>query len=381
MHVKYSRLNIMSLQVSDIAEAISNYDLRYVSDAIEGIKRERRGKKFVYLNYSGDPIYDSFVVERINNLAIPPAWEQVWICPFSYGHLQATGLDAKGRKQYIYHEQWKKISEQHKFNRLTIFGELLPKIRSQVNIDMQLRGLKRSKILATIVWLLEHTFIRVGNEEYAKDNNSYGLTTLRNKHTKVEKDKVTFAFKGKSGVYHTVDIRNPLVTKILKQCIELPGYELFQYVDGKDHKSVDSADVNGYLQIITGEEITAKDFRTWGATVLTARTLHKMGPFETEKHAQDNICEAVKKVANHLRNTPSVCRSYYIHPAIIEIYQKNMLLDYLTKHLSLEQNRPKGLSGEEYTILCLLKKYNSQGFSATSATLASKQSESRTAFL
>lgn len=334
----------------------SHTSLRYITDTRSGITRISEGDGFLYINYLGVPVEDTAVLERIKRLAIPPAWQNVWICPFEYGHLQVTGFDSKGRKQYIYHPEWIQLNQQHKFNRMPRFGELLSKIRFNVNRDMQQRGLERNKVVATIVWLLEHTFVRIGNEEYAKDNNSYGLTTLRRKHTTITKDSVTFAFKGKSGVYHTVDIHDPLVTKIIKKCSEVPGYELFQYIDGGRRRSVDSTDVNEYLQTITGEDVTAKDFRTWGGTVLATKTLQKIGPYETEKQAKKNMQIAVKTVSQHLRNTPSVCRSYYIHPTVFHSYEENILLDFLTEHLALSQGRPRGLTQEEFAVLQLLRR-------------------------
>ncbi len=333
-------------------------DLRYISEKSKCLTRRKWGKGWQYVGVDGKQIRDKEVLDRIKALVIPPAWEDVWICPQSNGHIQAMGTDQKGRRQYVYHTDWTKACQETKFDKMLYFGDILPKIRYKVGRDMSIDGLSRLRVLATVVWLLEHTFIRVGNEEYAKENNHFGLTTLRNKHVQVQGDRVKFEFVGKSGVAHNVGVSHPMVVKTIKRCIELPGYELFQYVDeGRQRHSVDSADVNEYLHEISGAEVTAKEFRTWGGTVMGAVNLNEIGPFESETEAKRNVNGCVKKVASRLGNTPSVCRSYYIHPVVISTYNKGELVPHF------EQTRPKitnhrGLNLDEAVVVELLKKYS-----------------------
>ncbi len=344
---------------AQLIKEIKKADLRYISDASAGFSRQKQGNDFSYLDVDGKKITTDTTLERIKNLVIPPAWTNVWICPSTTGYLQATGIDDRGRKQYIYHTDWVEQTQENKFNSILDFAEVLPKIRNKIYIDMQEEELEKDKIIATVIWLLEHTFIRIGNEEYAKENNSFGLTTLRNKHVKVRGKEVTFEFKGKSGIEHTVSVSHPKIAKIIKECIELPGYEIFQYVndDGSKH-TVDSADVNQYLKIVTGEDITAKDFRTWGATVLSAETLHRLGPAENATQLKKNIATAVKKAASNLRNTTTVCRKYYIHPVIIETYQKNILIPHFEKSYANFDREKAKISRPEYATLTLLQKYS-----------------------
>jgi DNA topoisomerase-1 len=260
-------------------------------------------------------------VRRIKSLAIPPAWKDVWICPSPNGHLQATGRDAKGRKQYRYHPRWREVRDQTKYDRLVAFGQVLPAIRNRVEKDLVLTGLPRAKVIATVIKLLEVTLIRVGNEEYARQNQSFGLTTMRNRHVEVTGAKIRFAFRGKSGVKFNLDIHSPRLAKIVARCQDLPGQELFQYFDDNGElRSVDSSDVNEYLREVAGEDFTAKDFRTWAGTVLAARALRGLGPFASQAHAKRNVVNAVESVAEKLGNTRAICRQCYIHPAIIEAY-------------------------------------------------------------
>lgn len=292
-------------------------------------------------------------------MAIPPAWENVWISPFPYGHLQATGYDLKGRKQYIYHPEWVKICQGNKFDKLLDFAKALPKIRGQVKADLNSSGMPRRKIIAAVVWLLEHTFIRVGNDEYARENDSFGLTTLHDRHVNIWGDRIRFDFVGKSGIRHKVDIHDPKLAKIIKSCVELPGYELFQYVDDTgDRHAVDSKDINEYLKEVTSEDITAKDFRTWGATLLSALTLEKMGICQNEKIFKKNVLEAVKTVSSCLGNTPSVCRSYYIHPAVIESYKENVLTAFFDKSFKNKIKENLGLTRAECSVATLLQRYS-----------------------
>lgn len=342
-------------EIPDLIKQAEQANLRYISDSIKGFKRFRSGKTFKYIDVHGSVIINQDILERIKRLNIPPAWKDVWISPSENTHLQATGIDDRGRKQYIYHPQWIKICQTNKFSKVVPFAESLPKIRSRVRKDMEVSELLRKKVLATIIWLLEHTFIRVGNEEYAKDNNSFGLTTLRNRHVDVSGIKVRFEFKGKSGIEHLVEVSNPIVARTLKKCIELPGYQLFQCIDeeGKRHV-IDSEDVNEYLHEITGEDTTAKEFRTWGGTVLGATTLHSLGSFEDEQGLKQNIVKTVKTVARHLRNTPNVCRKYYIHPTVLNTYEKHILIP----HFARISKKSNGLNVNEYRVLTLLEKYS-----------------------
>lgn len=305
----------------DPKESAQAAGLRYVTDARPGIRRIRAGRGFRYVDPAGKTIKDPETLRRIRSLVIPPAWVGVWICPTPNGHLQATGRDARGRKQSRYHPKWREVRDETKYERMVLFAQALPLIRARVKEDLAKQGLPREKVLATIVSLMEQTHIRVGNEEYAKENGSYGLTTLRNKHVDVQGSKVTFSFQGKSKVHHTVSLQDRRLARIVKQCSDLPGYELFQYVDedGTRHL-VDSSDVNDYLREITGQHFTAKDFRTWAGTVLACDLLRELGPFESATQAKKNVVEAIKKVAAKLGNTPAVCRKCYVHPAVLEAY-------------------------------------------------------------
>ncbi|MFL5251948.1 MAG: DNA topoisomerase IB, partial [Rhodopila sp.] len=272
--------------------------LRYVSDRGRGIRRERVGDSFVYYDPKGNKIADEDDLARIRKLAIPPAYEDVWICPYANGHLQATGRDARGRKQYRYHPRWREVRDESKYGKMLLFGRVLPTIRARVQEDLGRRGLPREKVLAAIVHLLESTLIRVGNEEYAKSNKSFGLTTLRNRHVKVEGEtRIRFDFRGKSGTEHHIDLRNRRLASVVRKCQDLPGQELFQYLDEDgEPRSVGSDDVNEYLQEISGVEITAKDFRTWAATNLAALALTKLEKFDTQAKAKKNVVQAVEAV-------------------------------------------------------------------------------------
>ena len=309
-------------------DILKDVNLRYSSDKKPGYTRKIIGDKFVYFNTEGKRITDQATIDRINKLVIPPAYKKVWICPYFNGHIQATGVDDRGRKQYRYHPLWIKMSQGEKFTHIMDFAKHLPKIRSKVKYDMENSKITREKILATVVWLLENTLIRVGNEEYAEDNNSFGLTTLEHRHARVNStDKVIFQFKGKSGVYHKVSIRNKKVARILRRIKDIPGQDLFQYFDDNGQiQTIDSYDVNEYLKLITGEEITAKDFRTWGGTVLAALGFNRKGIVKEEEKVKENIVETVKEVAQFLRNRPETCRKYYIHPSVIESYMKGFII-------------------------------------------------------
>ena len=275
----------------------------------------------------GRPITSRAELERIRALAIPPAWTDVWICPHPLGHLQATGRDARGRKQYRYHAQWRQVRDEEKYGRLIEFAQALPRIRRKTSADLNRRGLTRERVLAAVVQLLEKTLIRIGNEEYARDNRSYGLTTMRGQHATIAGARVNFEFRGKSGIRHAINLHDARLARIVKACRDLPGYELFQYVDedGK-RQTVDSADVNTYLRELSGTDFTAKDFRTWAGTVMAAKALAAAAGFKSVSQARRNIVKAVEQVAKRLGNTKAVCRRCYIHPAIIDSYMEGVTL-------------------------------------------------------
>jgi DNA topoisomerase I len=312
--------------VSDPLQSAKDAGLRYVSDTKPGIVRKRSGKGFRYVDADGKPVKHPETLARIKSLVIPPAWTNVWICLSSQGHLQVTGRDAKGRKQSRYHPRWREVRDETKYECMLLFGSTLPKIRERVEIDLSGVGLPRKKVLAAIVRLMEVTLIRVGNEEYARTNHSYGLTNMRNRHVQVDGSTVTFKFQGKSGVRHAIDLTDRRLAKIIRCCQDIPGYELFQYVDGDgEPHNIDSADVNEYLREISSEDLTAKDFRTWAGTVLASAMLREFGAFESEMQAKRNVTEAIKAVAQRLGNTPSVCRKCYVHPAVLEFYMGGLL--------------------------------------------------------
>src|SRR5437762_9790537 len=305
----------------DSAEAAEEAGLQYVSDDRRGYTRREKDGEFEYLDTQGKRIRDEQRLLRIKRLAIPPAWTDVWICPSPTGHIQATGRDARRRKQYRYHERWRELRDENKFGRLADFANALPKIRRRVAQDMRLPGLPREKVLAAVVGLLERTFIRIGNEEYARENKSFGLTTMKDRHVKMKGDRLRFRFHGKSGRQHKVDITDRRIAKIVSKCQDLPGQDLFQYVsDDGEVRNVTSQDVNDYLREITNENFTAKDFRTWAGTVLATIALNAQGEFETKKQAKANLKTAICAVAELLGNTSAICRKCYVHPAIVEAY-------------------------------------------------------------
>lgn len=311
--------------------------LRYVSDTRPGIKRRRAGRGFAYIGPDGAVIRDPEQLRRIRSLAIPPAWTDVWICPSASGHIQASGRDAKGRKQYRYHARWREVRDATKFERMLVFGEALPCIRERVARDLQLPDLQREKVLATVVRLLETTLIRVGNEEYVRQNRSYGLTTLRNRHVAVEGATIHFHFRAKSGKECDTAIRDRRLARVVRQCQELPGQDLFEYTDDEGQvRAVTSADVNDYLREISGQDFTAKDFRTWAATVLAFLALRECEACETDTQAKKNVVEVIRSVAARLNNTPAVCRKCYVHPAVLDVY-----LDRATRESLLECTAPE----------------------------------------
>ena len=305
-------------------EAAKEIHLRHVDDErTAGIRRLGRQKRFRYVAPNGRTIANRAELERIRSIVIPPAWTNVWICPDANGHIQATGRDARGRKQYRYHPRWREKRDEAKYERLVPFARMLPRIRRHTRADLKKRRLPREKVLAAVVQLLAKTLIRIGNEQYARHNHSFGLTTMRDQHAKIDGSKVRFEFRGKSGIRHAVDLEDRRLAKIVKACRDLPGYELFQYVDESGKRQViDSADVNEYLKDITGAEFTAKDFRTWAGTLLAAAALKALAPFKSQAEAKRNVAGAIQAVAKRLGNTVAVCRKCYIHPAILAAYME-----------------------------------------------------------
>ena len=342
---------------SDPVEVAEEAGLRYVSDEQPGYTRKTKGDDFDYFDTEGRKIRDETRLLRIKRLAIPPAYTNVWICPTPNGHIQATGRDARGRKQYRYHERWREVRDENKYDRMIVFAKALPKLRRRVNRDLKRRGLPREKVLATVVQLLERTFIRIGNEEYAKENKSFGLTTMRNHHVDVTATKLKFRFRGKSGKEHEVDVTDRRLAKIIRQLQDLPGQEVFQYVNGDGEvRTVSSQDVNDYLREVTGEDFTAKDFRTWAGTVLAAMALNGQDPFENKSQAKKNIKDAISAVAKILGNTPAVCRKCYVHPAVLESYLDGAMIEGLKQKTAETLERKRGdLRSEEAAVMSFLQ--------------------------
>ena len=313
-------------------EVVEEVGLVYVHDNIPGITREKHGQGFAYRWPDGRLLKEESLLERIKKLAIPPAYTNVWICPIENGHLQATGRDARGRKQYRYHPKWIELTSGNKFSRMISFGQVLPKIRERIDQDLAQHGLPREKVLATVVWFLEKSLIRVGNEEYAKENKSYGLTTLRMRHIKIEGAVIQFHFVGKRGIKHEVAVADRRMARIVRKIQELPGQELFQYLDeeGNAH-SVTSADVNAYIREISGKDFTAKDFRTWAATVMALADLSHSCGFTTKRDAKRAVTRVMASVAQQLGNTPAICRKSYVHPGIVSSFVDGSLESFLKK--------------------------------------------------
>lgn len=342
--------------VTDPVEAAEEAGLRYVSDEQPGYTRKRKGESFQYFDTAGKLIEDETRLLRIKRLAIPPAYREVWICPVANGHIQATGRDDRGRKQYRYHERWRAIRDENKYYRILNFAAQLPRIRRRVQEDLKLPGLKREKVLATVVQLLERTFIRVGNEEYARENKSFGLTTMKDHHVKVIGQKLRFRFRGKAGKEHEVDFTDRRVAKIVRKLQDLPGQHLFQYVnDEGDLCDLTSQDVNDYLREISGQDFTAKDFRTWAGTVLAAMALNAQQKFATTKEAKSNVKAAISAAAKLLGNTPTICRKCYVHPAIVESYLSGNLIEGLQSKLDEAETIPD-FSDSERAVLNFLRR-------------------------
>jgi DNA topoisomerase-1 len=342
----------------DNIRAAKEAGLVYVSDESPGITRKKRGvKDFVYLDPRGKQVKDRETLDRIRMLAIPPAYRDVWICPNPRGHIQAVGRDDRGRKQYRYHEKWREVRDENKYGRMIDFAKALPLIRRTVAKHLKLKGLPRDKVLAAVVKVMEVTLIRVGNDEYAKNNKSYGLTTLQDRHAKFARGgRVKLEFRGKSGVEHEFEIEDPRLARIAKQCQDLPGQELFQYLDenGVAH-DIGSGDVNDYLRQITGKDFTAKDFRTWAGTVLAATALQEIEKFDSAAQAKRNVVRAVESVAAKLGNTKAVCRKCYIHPEILNAYMEGSLVDHLAQRAANMARSLSKLRPEEAAVLTLLR--------------------------
>jgi len=332
-------------------------DLVYIRDSVTGIERIKKGGGFSY-RYQSKTVTDKNDLERIRKLVIPPAWRNVWISPVPNGHIQATGIDARSRKQYRYHARWNSLRKVTKYHHLYEFGKALPALRQRLETDMRQKELTEEKVLATVISLMEHTYIRIGNEAYEKMYGSYGLTTLKDQHVKIHGSDIEFSFKGKKGVYHRITLKNKKLAKIVKECRDIPGKELFQYYDvNGTRRSIDSGKVNQYIKEASGNEFTAKDFRLWAGSLSMLRAFKMMNPPATKKECKRNILSALEEVSRKLGNTKTVCRNYYVHPGIIQLYEENNLHKYLKQ---IQQPRPVSntpgcLSCEEEVLMKLLK--------------------------
>jgi DNA topoisomerase-1 len=340
---------------TDPVESARAAGLRYTSDRRPGIRRVRKRAGFRFVGPGGRPITDREDLRRIRALVIPPAWEEVWICPDPRGHLQATGRDARGRKQYRYHARWRQVRDETKYHRMIRFAQALPAIRRHTDAALRKAGLTRHKVIAAVVQLLEKTLIRVGNDEYARDNNSFGLTTLRDGHVEIDGGTVRFSFKGKSGVEHEVDLADRRLARIVKACRDIPGYDLFQYYgENGERQSIGSGDVNAYLKEIAGEDFTSKDFRTWAGTVLAAQLLREFDHAPSEARLKRNVVKAVEGVAKRLGNTKAVCRKCYIHPAVLDAYMDGSMLKTVAQR-ARRAARSGELTEGEMHVLALLQ--------------------------
>lgn len=340
----------------DYSKAAKVADLRYVNDKEPGINRLKKGKGFVYV-YDNKPLKEKEEIERIRKLAIPPAWTHVWICPNENGHIQATGFDIRGRKQYRYHAMWNTLRNETKFHRLYEFGKVLPSVRLKLEEDLAKKELTEERVLATVVSLMERTYIRIGSEDYEKMYGSYGLTTLKDNHVKIEGDKVLFSFKGKKGIEHKITLKNKRLAKMVKHCKDIPGKELFQYYDAEGKRQpIDSGMVNRYIKDASGGDFTAKDFRTWAGTLNIIRAFKSIGESESETDCKKKIVAALDEVSKQLGNTRTVCKKYYVHPGIIKLYEEKNLLKYLGELDKIEQpDDLTGLTSEERVLMKILK--------------------------
>jgi DNA topoisomerase-1 len=346
----------MTLELADPEASAEEAGLRYVTDTGPGIRRRRAGKTWAYIGPDGKRITDPDRIAWINRLAIPPAWTDVWICPIKRGHLQATGRDGRGRKVYRYHPRWREVRDEAKYGRLVEFARALPRIRRRTERDLRRRGLPREKVLALVVRLLEETLIRVGNDEYARDNRSYGLSTLRDRHVDVRGERITFSFRGKAGKDHEIGLRDRRLARLVKQCQEIPGQELFQYYDDDGRRvDVTSGDVNDYLREVSGEVFTAKDFRTWAGTVAAAMALQEFLEIDDDAGRKKAVVAAIEDVAERLGNTPTVCRACYVHPEVIDRYLDGTMIDALSRRARGVGRGAHALRPEEAAVLGLLQ--------------------------
>jgi len=341
--------------IVDPQEAAEAAGLRYVSDARPGIRRKNIKKGFTYTRADGSKLTETDILRRIKSLAVPPAWTDVWICPVADGHIQATGRDARGRKQYRYHPRFRELRESTKYEHVVAFADALPRIRAKVRRHMALRGLPRKKVMATVVHLLDTTLIRIGNDDYARHNNSYGVTTLKSRHVAINGNAVRFRFTGKSGKQWSLQVRDRRIAKIMRACQELPGQELLQYLDEEGNpQAITSSDVNAYLKVVTGTDITAKDFRTWAGTVLTAMALSELPSFRSAAEAKRNLRAAIKNVAARLGNTPTICRKCYVHPELATSYLDGKFVLKVNSQNKLRDDS-SGLKSEEAAVLAMLR--------------------------
>ncbi|WP_368507410.1 DNA topoisomerase IB [Bradyrhizobium lupini] len=345
-------------RTAEVAATIAEEGLRYVSDSAPGYTRKRTGTSFSYYDKDGKRITDAAVIRRIKSIGIPPAYESVWICPSSNGHIQATGLDARGRKQYRYHPKWRELRDQNKYEHIVLFAAALPALRERVAADMKRDGLPREKVLATIASLLEKTLIRVGNAEYAEKNKSYGLTTMRRKHVAVGRGVLRFDFTGKSGKQWKLRVEDKRIAAIVKRCAEIPGHELFKYLDDDGQpRTVDSGDVNAYIKDITGEDFSAKDFRTWAGTVLAALALAEFKKYDSQAEAKRNVVAAIESVSKQLGNTPAICRKCYVHPEVLNAYLSGDLVKMIETKIAQKFKRQYAkLTSDEIVVLAFLRK-------------------------
>jgi len=345
-------------RTAEVAATIAEEGLRYVSDSAPGYTRKRTGTTFSYYDKDGKRITDAAVIRRIKSIGIPPAYESVWICPSANGHIQATGIDARGRKQYRYHPKWRELRDQNKYEHIIQFAAALPALRERVAADMKRDGLPREKVLATIVSLLEKTLIRVGNAEYAEKNKSYGLTTMRRKHVAVGRGVLRFDFTGKSGKQWKLRVEDRRIAAIVKRCAEIPGHELFKYLDDDGQpRTVDSGDVNAYIKDITGEDFSAKDFRTWAGTVLAAFALAEFKKYDSQAEAKRNVVAAIESVSKQLGNTPAICRKCYVHPEVLNAYMSGDLVKMIEAKIAQKFKRQYAkLTSDEIMVLAFLRK-------------------------
>ncbi len=362
-----NNLNLPTLSHKEMLKIDKDYQqaaqiaaLVYVSDTLPGIQRVKKGKDFLFV-YKEKPLKDDNEISRIKKLAVPPAWSEVWICPLPNGHIQATGKDLRQRKQYRYHNLWHELRNETKFHRLYEFGKVMPKLRLQLEKDLSLKDLCEEKVLAAVISLMERTYIRIGNSGYEKLYGSYGLTTLKDKHVKFQGASVDFEFKGKKGIYHKVSLKNKKLAKIIKECRDIPGKELFQYYDEKGvRKSIDSGMVNNYIKEATGGDFTAKDFRTWSGTLNVLRSFKSIGEAINDSDKKKKVLQALDEVSMKLGNTRTVCKKYYVHPGIIRLYEEDNLKKYLKELDKLEvDDNTSDLTAEEKVLMKVLKNLQS----------------------